>query len=157
MEGMNLLDLTIKYFNVIVFVLCVLFGMTSFLASLVAWREIKKKNNILRSVVAAYNIVEDTMEKGRTAEGDVRLDPNVVETVFNSVQEILNVVYGEMTGKPMPPLEDRLHGAARISGTKKRHSLWRKTDRDSSGDIQTGPVEYVEEERPQDSRHAYHP
>jgi len=157
MEGMNLLDLTIKYFNVIVFVLCVFFGMTSFLASWVAWREIKKKNNMLRSVVAAYNIVEDTMEKGRTPEGDVRLDPNIVETVFNSVQEILNVIYGEMTGKPMPALEQRLHGAARIAGTKQRVSFWRKAERDTSADIHNATVEYVEDERSRERRHLYHP
>ena len=68
MEGMNLLDITIKYFNVIVFVMCILFGMTSLFASWIAWREIHRKNNIIRSVVAAYNIAEDTLEKGRTTD-----------------------------------------------------------------------------------------
>ncbi len=43
MEHMNLLDITIRYFNVIVFVLCVLFGMISLFASWIAWREIHRK------------------------------------------------------------------------------------------------------------------
>ena len=69
METMNLLDITIKYFNVIVFVLFVIFGMISLFASWIAWREIHRKNNIIRSVLAAYNIAEDTLEKGRTSGG----------------------------------------------------------------------------------------
>lgn len=116
METMNLLDFTIKYFNVIVFVLCILFGMISFFASWVAWRELHKRRNIIRSIVAAYNIAEDTVEKGRTPLGELRLDPAIVETVFNSLQEVLNSIYGEVTGKPMPPREERSHGSGKIPG-----------------------------------------
>ncbi|MGB9616444.1 MAG: hypothetical protein ACP5M0_11435 [Desulfomonilaceae bacterium] len=155
MEGMNLLDVTIKYFNVIVFVLCVLFGMTSFLASWVAWREIKKKNNIVRSVLAAYNVVEETLEKGRSAEGDVLLEPSVVETVLNSVQEILNVIYGEMTGKPIPPLDERLHGSRRTSRAKRVSDKSRSQDA-LPVELDGQRVEYIEEED-QSGRHAYHP
>ena len=116
MEAMNLLDITIKYFNVIVFVLCVLFGMISFFASWVAWREIHRKRNIIRSVLAAYNITEDTLEKGRTKTGEFDLDPSIVQTIFNSLQEILNAVYGEVTGKPIPAREERSHGRRKGSG-----------------------------------------
>ena len=118
METMNLLDITIKYFNVIVFVMCVLFGMISFFASWVAWREIHRKKNIIRSVIAAYNITEDTLEKGRTPSGEFQLDPSIVQTIFNSLQEILNAVYGEVTGKPIPPKEDRVHGMRKTLGLK---------------------------------------
>jgi hypothetical protein len=118
MEGLNLLDITIRYFNVIVFVLCVLFGMISLFASWVAWREIHKKQNIIRSVIAAYNIAEDTLEKGRTPRGDYEFDPAIVQTVMNTLQEILNAVYGEVTGKPMPPREDRTHGSKRLAGLR---------------------------------------
>jgi hypothetical protein len=110
METMNLLDITIKYFNVIVFVMCIVFGMVSFFASWIAWRELHRKRNIIRSVVAAYNIAEDTLEQGRSPGGEFHLDPSIVQTVFNSLQEILNAVYGEVTGKPIPPREDREHG-----------------------------------------------
>lgn len=110
METMNLLDITIKYFNVIVFVMCVVFGMVSFFASWIAWREIHRKRNIIRSVVAAYNIAEDTLEQGRSPAGEFHMDPSIVQTVFNSLQEILNAVYGEVTGKPIPPREEREHG-----------------------------------------------
>ena len=118
METMNLLDVTVKYFNVIVFVLCVIFGMTSFFASWIAWREIHRKRNIIRSVIAAYNIAEDTLEKGRTSTGELDLDPSIVQTVFNTLQEILNAVYGEITGKPMPPREERVHASGRGKGFK---------------------------------------
>lgn len=155
MEGMNLLDFTIKYFNVIVFVLCVLFGMTSFLASWVAWREIKKKNNIVRSVLAAYNVVEETLERGRTTAGDIVLDASVLETVFNSVQEILNVIYGEMTGKPIPPLDERLHGSRRKSRTR-RISEGDRSQEIAPAEIGTHRAEYFGEED-QPGRHAYHP
>jgi len=155
MEGMNLLDVTIKYFNVIVFVLCVLFGMTSFLASWVAWREIKKKNNIVRSVLAAYNVVEETLEKGRSADGDVVLEPSVVETVFNSVQEILNVIYGEMTGKPIPPRDERLHGSRKTSRVRKGSDRTRPLET-APMEIDGQRVEYIEEED-QPGRHVYHP
>jgi len=114
MESMNLLDITIKYFNVIVFVLCVVFGMISLFASWIAWREIHKNRNLMRSVVAAYNIAEETLEKGRTPMGELKLDPSVVETVLNSLQEILNAIYGEVTGKPIPAREERLHGQRRL-------------------------------------------
>lgn len=116
MESMNLLDITIKYFNVIVFVMCVLFGMTSFFASWIAWRETHHKRNIIRSVLAAYNITEDTLERGRTPTGDLDLDPAQVQTVFNSLQEILNAVYGEITGKSIPPREERTHGMKSLRG-----------------------------------------
>jgi hypothetical protein len=115
MESMNLLDITIRYFNVIVFVMCVLFGMISLFASWIAWREIHRKKNIIRGVIAAYNIAEDALEKGRTTSGELDLDPMVTQTIFNSLQEILNAIYGEVTGKPIPPREDRAHGSRRLS------------------------------------------
>jgi hypothetical protein len=118
MEHMNLLDITIRYFNVIVFVLCVLFGMISLFASWIAWREIHRKQNIIRSVLAAYNIAEDTLERSRTPRGDFDFDPAIVQTVFNSLQEILNAVYGEVTGRPIPPREERAHGSGRLAAVK---------------------------------------
>lgn len=136
METMNLLDITIKYFNVIVFVLCVLFGMTSLFASWIAWREIHRKKNIIRSVVAAYNIAEDTLEKGRTPIGDFDMDPAIVQTVFNSLQEILNAIYGEVTGKPIPPRDERQHGSGRLAAMRnmvrvfRRHSDEERVDLD---------------------------
>lgn len=130
METMGLLDITIKYFNVIVFVMCVIFGMISFFASWIVWREIHNKKNIVRSVMAAYNITEDAVEKGRTPSGDFSLDPAIVQTVLNNLQEVLNAVYGEITGKPMPPKEQRLHGSRRLAAmlglgkvlSRKRHT-----------------------------------
>jgi hypothetical protein len=119
METMNLLDITIKYFNVIVFVMCIIFGMISFFASWVAWREIHHKRNIIRSVIAAYNIAEDTLEKGTTRDGQLQLDPSIVQTVFNSIQEILNAIHGEVTGKSMPPREERMHGLKKSGGLKR--------------------------------------
>ncbi|MFH0822484.1 MAG: hypothetical protein V2B18_07010 [Pseudomonadota bacterium] len=116
MDGMTVLDITIKYFNVIVFVMCVLFGMISFFASWIAWREIHHNRNIIRSVIAAYNIIEDTLEKGRTPSGEPDIDPAVVQTVFNSLQEILNAVYGEVTGKPLPSREERARNAKKGLG-----------------------------------------
>jgi hypothetical protein len=116
MESMNLLDITIKYFGVIVFLMCVVFGMISLFASWIAWREIHRKRSIIRSIIAAYNITEDSLEKGRTANGDLDLDPALVQTIFNSLQEILNAVYGEITGRPMPPREERFHGSRTIRG-----------------------------------------
>jgi hypothetical protein len=118
MEHMNLLDITIRYFNVIVFVLCVLFGMISLFASWIAWREIHRKQNIIRSVLAAYNIAEDTLEQSRTPRGDFHFDPAIVHTVFNSLQEILNAVYGEVTGKPIPPREERTHGSGKLAAVR---------------------------------------
>jgi hypothetical protein len=114
MESMNLLDITIRYFNVIVFVMCVVFGMISLFASWIAWREIHRKKNIIRGVIAAYNIAEDALEKGLTPSGELELDPVVTQTIFNSLQEILNAIYGEVTGKPIPPREDRSHGSRRL-------------------------------------------
>ena len=128
METMNLLDITIKYFNVIVFVMCVLFGMTSLFASWVAWREIHRKRNIIRSVIAAYNIAEDTIENGRGPDGQFQMDPAIVQTVFNSLQEILNAVYGEVTGRPMPSRAERTHGARSIPGVKALTRVLRKGD-----------------------------
>jgi uncharacterized membrane protein len=128
METMNLLDITIKYFNVIVFVLFVIFGMISFFASWIAWREISRKKNILRSVIAAYNIVEDTLEKGRTASGELDLDPAIVQTVFNTMQEILNAVYGEITGKPIPPREERVHGSRAARGLQRISTVFSRNE-----------------------------
>jgi hypothetical protein len=128
MEAMNLLDVTIKYFNVIVYVLCVLFGMTSLFASWIAWREIHRKKNIIRSVIAAYNIAEDTIEKGRTPQGDLALDPAIVQTVFNSLQEILNAIYGEITSKPIPPREERAHGSRLLAGVGAVGRWWKRKD-----------------------------
>ncbi len=128
MESMNLLDVTIKYFNVIVFVMCVLFGMTSFFASWIAWRELHRKRNIIRSVIAAYNIAEDTVEKGRRPNGELQLDPAIVQTVFNSLQEILNSVYGEITGRPIPPRADRVHGKDKTSSKRGLMQVFRRDD-----------------------------
>lgn len=114
MYSMNLLDITIRYFNLIIFLLCVFFGLVSFFASWIAWREIHRKKNIIRSVIAAYNIAEDALEKGKTPSGDLRLDPAIVETVFNSLLEVLNAIYGEMTGKLVPARDERLHGKRRL-------------------------------------------
>lgn len=114
MESMNLLDVTIKYFSVIVFLMCVLFGMTSLFASWVAWREIHRKRNIIRSVIAAYNITEDSLERARRHDGTLDLDPALIQTIFNSLQEVLNAIYGEVTGRSMPPRDERAHGARRV-------------------------------------------
>jgi hypothetical protein len=138
MESMNLLDITIKYFNVIVFVLCVIFGITSFFASWIAWREIQKKHSILRSIVAAYNIAEDALEKGGAGRGDFDLDPSIVQTVFNTLQEVLNAMYGEVTGRPIPPIEERVHGSkksavlSRMATAFKRKKSEEKINIDSS-------------------------
>jgi hypothetical protein len=141
MEGMNLLDITIKYFNVIVFVMCILFGMTSLFASWIAWREIHRKNNIIRSVVAAYNIAEDTLEKGRTPRGDFDLDPAIVQTIFNSLQEILNAIYGEVTGKLMPPREERMHGSRKFGSLYAITKVWRRKEADDLPNIcEIGPT-----------------
>ncbi|MFH1113434.1 MAG: hypothetical protein V1792_05890 [Pseudomonadota bacterium] len=147
METMNLLDITIKYFNVIVFVMCVLFGMTSLFASWVAWREIHRKRNIIRSVIAAYNIAEDTLENGRTPGGELQIDPAMVQTVFNSLQEVLNAIYGEVTGKPMPPREDRTHGSRRIAGVKAIGRVFRKKGGDEAFNADRAVPQLIPEER----------
>lgn len=153
---MNLLDVTIRYFNVIVFVLCVLFGMVALFASWIAWREIHRKNNIIRSLLAAYNIAEDALDKGRTTEGNFRIDPTIIETVFNSIQEILNAIYGEVTGKPIPSQEDRLYGsrktASRMQGAKpsRRKDVQKKTEQERAVTTLVPP-------REEPGRHAYHP
>lgn len=126
MESMNLLDITIKYFNVIVFVMCVVFGMISFFASWIAWREIHHKRNIMRSIIAAYNITEDTLEKGKTLSGEVRLDPAIVQTVFHSLQEILNAVYGEISGRSIPPREARVRSERKSFGLKSIRSALKR-------------------------------
>jgi hypothetical protein len=144
---MNLLDITIKYFNVIVFIMCVLFGMTSLFASWVAWREIHRKKNIIRSVIAAYNIAEDTLEKGRTPDGELQIDPTMVQTVFNSLQEILNAIYGEVTGKPMPPREDRTHGSRRMSGVRAISRVLRRKDHDELLNADRAVPTLISEER----------
>lgn len=156
METMNLLDITIKYFNVIVFVLCVLFGMISLFASWIAWREIQRKNNIVRSVLAAYNIAEETLEKGRTSDGDLQLDPAIVETVFHSLQEVLNAIYGEITGKPIPPIEERGHGSRKAKSGLGRGKLWKRKSSVEPLDIDDVAPPYVSEESEQ-RHHAYHP
>jgi hypothetical protein len=147
METMNLLDITIKYFNVIVFVMCVLFGMISFFASWVAWREIHRKKNIIRSVIAAYNITEDTLEKGRTPSGEFQPDPAIVQTIFNSLQEILNAVYGEVTGKPIPPKEERMHGVRKTSGLKSITKVLARSETDKRLDIDKEVPALVPDER----------
>jgi uncharacterized membrane protein len=138
MESMNLLDITIKYFNVIVFVLCVAFGMISLFASWVAWREIHRKKNIIRSVIAAYNIAEDGLEKGQVRDGEFQLDPAIVQTIFNSLAEILNAVYGEVTGKPMPPREERVHGSRKASGGTVVARVFRRKGHEEALDVDKG-------------------
>ncbi len=147
MEHMNLLDITIKYFNVIVFVLCVLFGMTSVFASWIAWREVHRKQNIIRSIVAAYNIAEDTLEKGRTPRGELQLDPAIVQTVFNSIQEILNAVYGEMTGKSIPARDKRIHGSSQPSGTGSLRRVWKRKEESERINIDTGVPSLILEDK----------
>ncbi|MEW6532243.1 MAG: hypothetical protein AB1473_15515 [Thermodesulfobacteriota bacterium] len=156
MESMNLLDITIKYFNVIIFVMCVLFGMISFFASWIAWRELHHKRNILRSVIAAYNITEDTVEKGRTPSGELDLDPAIVQTVFNSLQEILNAIYGEMTGKPIPPREDRTHGSRRSAALGSLKKMLKRDEPDERINSEHEVPSLVPEEK---ERHhgAYYP
>jgi hypothetical protein len=106
MESLSFLDITIKYFNAIVFILCVVFAVTSFFASWVAWREIRAKKNIVRSILAAYNIIDESLEKSGSIRGPRPIDQGVVQSVFFSVQEILNAMYGEITGKPIPVREE---------------------------------------------------
>jgi hypothetical protein len=147
METMGLLDITIKYFNVIVFVMCVIFGMVSVFASWIAWREIIRKKNIIRSLVAAYNIAEDAVEKGQTPSGDLELDPAIVQTVFNNLQEVLNAIYGEITGNPMPSTEQRAHGpreSAAVSGAAK---AFKRKPRSQSPDIDNVATALVPEDR----------
>ncbi|MFC1835637.1 hypothetical protein ACFL2Q_13020 [Thermodesulfobacteriota bacterium] len=156
MQSMNLLDITIKYFNVIVFVLCVLFGMISFFASWIAWREIHHKRNIIRSVIAAYNITEDTLAKGTTADGDFRLDPTIVQTILNSLQEILNAVYGEATGKPIPPREERAHGKGRSQGLQAIKKALNRKEPAEHMNIETEVPVLLPEER-EDRPDAYSP
>lgn len=156
METMNLLDVTIRYFNVIVFVLCVFFGMIAFFASWIAWREIHRKNNIIRSLLAAYNIAEDALEKGRTPEGNLTLDPSIIETVFNSIQEILNAIYGEVTGKPIPSQEDRLHGSRKIAAKMHVDKPWRKKGVHKKTEQQRAVTTLVPPREDPD-RPAYHP
>lgn len=154
MEGLNLLDITIRYFNVIIFVLCVLFGMISLFASWVAWREIHKKQNIIRSVIAAYNIVEDALDKGRTPRGDYAFDSAIVQTVMNTLQEILNAVYGEVTGKPMPPREERTHGSRRLAGLRNLGKALKQRTAQETADMHTDvPPPIPEEKVPGTSLH----
>jgi hypothetical protein len=147
METMNLLDITIRYFNVIVFVMCVLFGMISLFASWIAWREIHRKKNIIRSVVAAYNIAEDTLEKGRTPEGDFDMDPAIVQTIFNSLQEILNAIYGEVTGKSMPPREERTHGSGRFAAMRAVGKVWKRKEASDRVNIDTDVPSLIPDEK----------
>lgn len=147
MESMNLLDITIKYFNVIVFVMCVLFGMISLFASWIAWREIHRKKNIIRGVIAAYNIAEDALEKGRTPSGELDLDPMVKQTIFNSLQEILNAIYGEVTGKPIPPREDRVHGSRMLSATAALARVLKRDQADDRPDLNHAVPTLIPDER----------
>ena len=147
MEHMNLLDITIKYFNVIVFVLCILFGMTSLFASWIAWREVHRKQNIIRSVIAAYNIAEDTIEKGRTPRGELELDPAIVQTVFNSIQEILNAVYGEITGKSIPARDERIRGSSQPSGAGSLKRVWKRKEESERINIDTGVPNLILEDK----------
>jgi hypothetical protein len=147
MEHMNLLDITIKYFNVIVFVLCVLFGMTSLFASWIAWREVHRKQNIIRSVIAAYNIAEDTIEKGRTPRGELQLDPAIVQTVFNSIQEILNAVYGEITGKSIPARDERIPGSSQSSGPGSLRRLRKRKEESERINVDTGVPSLILEDK----------
>ncbi len=147
MEHMNLLDITIKYFNVIVFVLCVLFGMTSLFASWIAWREVHRKQNIIRSIIAAYNIAEDTIEMGRTPRGELQLDPAIVQTVFNSIQEILNAIYGEITGKSIPTRDERIHGTPQPSGAGPLRRVWKKKEELERINIDTGVPSLILEDK----------
>ncbi len=147
MESMNLLDITIKYFSVIVFVMCVLFGMIAFFASWIAWRELHKKKNIIRSIIAAYNITEDTLEKGRTAVGGFELDPAIVQTTFNSLQEILNAIYGEVTSKPMPSREERTHGYGKPTGVRALGRAFRRKGAEERLDIDHAVPTLVPDEK----------
>jgi len=158
METMNLLDITIKYFNVIVFLLCVVFGMISLFASWVAWRELHRKRNIIRSVIAAYNIAEDAVDKGRTPSGDLELDPAIVQTIFNSLQEILNAVHGEITGKPIPPREDRVHGSRKIQSLRSLTGVLRRKGKESGEklDVDKAVPALVADDR-EHHQHCSHP
>lgn len=147
METMGLLDITIKYFNVITFVMCVIFGMVSVFASWIAWREIIRKKNIIRSVVAAYNIAEDAVETGRTRSGDLSLDPAVVQTVFNNLQEVLNAIYGEITGNPMPSKTERDQGSRKLAAKLGVTQALRKKARSESLDIESAAPALVPEDR----------
>jgi hypothetical protein len=152
METMNLLDITIKYFNVIVFVMCVIFGMISFFASWVAWREIHHKRNIMRSVIAAYNITEDTVEKSRTSTGELEIDPAVLQTVFNSLQEVLNAVYGELTGRSIPPRDERAHGTRKAPSSRSLGKILdrRRSDKRLDADHEVPSLLPDEREQPQE-------
>ncbi len=147
MENMNLLDITIKYFNVIVFVLCVLFGMTSLFASGIAWREIYRRRNIIRSIIAAYNIAEEAVEKGRTNRGELQLDPAIVQTVFNSIQEILNAVYGEITGKSIPARDQRIHGSPQSSDVTSLKRGWKRKEESERINVDTGVPTLILEDK----------
>ncbi len=147
MESMNLLDVTIRYFNVIIFVMCVVFGMTSLFASWFAWREIHRKRNIIRSVLAAYNIAEDALEKGRSHSGEFDLDPAIVQTVFNSLQEVLNAIYGEVTGKPIPAIEERVHGSGRLARVRELGRIWQRKKEPEKMNINHATPTLIPEDR----------
>lgn len=150
MESMNLLDITIRYFNTIIFVLCVLFGTSCLFACWIAWREIHRKQNISRSIIAAYNIAEDALERGRSPRGDFQPDASVVQTVLNGVQEILNAVYGEITGKPIPPKEERVPETEKSADNEGVTGIRKRKRRAASLDIDTAvPTLMPEENRRQ--------
>ncbi len=146
MDSMSLLDITVKYFSVIIFVLCVLFGMISLFASWVAWRELHKKKNLIRGLVAAYNIAEDALEQGRDPMGVYRPDPAVTQTVFNSMLEVLNALYGEVSGKPMPAREDRGHGRDKNKNAGIIGKIFRKKDRENQLYVDSAPPNIIPED-----------
>lgn len=147
MDSMSLLDITVKYFSVIIFVLCVLFGMISLFASWVAWRELHKKKNLIRGLVAAYNIAEDALEQGRDPMGVYNPDPAVTQTVFNSMLEVLNALYGEVSGKPMPAREDRGHGRDKNKRAGIIGKIFRKKDRESQLYADSAPPNVIPEDQ----------
>jgi hypothetical protein len=151
METMGLFDIAIKYFNVIVFIMCVVFGVASVFASWIAWRELIRKKNIIRSIVAAYNITEDTIEKGQTPSGDVLLDPAIVQTVLSNLQEVLNAMYGEITGRSMPPKEQRAHGSRRLAALLAATGLLQRKQPRRSSETETVAPTLVAKDR--DRRH----
>ena len=127
--------------------MCVVFGMISLFASWIAWREIHRKKNIIRSVIAAYNIAEDTLEKGRTPIGDFDMDPAIVQTIFNSLQEILNAIYGEVTGKPIPPREERTHGSRKLAAMRAIGKIWKREPAHDRVNIDTDVPELIPDEK----------
>jgi hypothetical protein len=128
-------------------VLCVLFGVTSFFASWTAWREVYKRRAITKSILAAYNIAEDTLEKGRSPRGDFEIDPFTAQTVFHTLQEVLNAMYSDITGKPIPSKEERLHGS-RKSKSGRGGSFFSRKDAEPEIMVAAPAAPPQEEHRP---------